>query len=306
MKKRLFLLGMLIALTCVSCRGVTSSEDKETPVCAHENFEPDSKRYEGGPACSDPVSVYMTCSDCGEEVKTEEVESKRKCSCGYDDKELVRKPTCTEEGLVTWNCSTCNTEYSYSMEKKPHYYLHFYGEEFPRCIECGQIDETETCKHEYEQMDELECSEYDPGKILYKCRHCDAEHTEYYDKYGKYELDTVLQELQKKAQQLGAQVVVDYEKLFSHYNTERNSVTVRYRKTTSETATSALLEQMDALFAPMKEGHSDLSEMYVCVQIGFDYGMTGPVFYVEILYIHKNLYIFELDDVFYQQHGFIF
>ena len=35
------------------------------------------------------------------------------------------------------------------------------------------------------QMDELEGSEYKPRKILYKCRHCDAEYTEYYDEYGK-------------------------------------------------------------------------------------------------------------------------
>ena len=118
--------------------------------------------------CTSP----QTCKACGVALAQ---------AIGHDYKSTVTKPTCTEQGYTTFECSRCHETYA---DGKVSATGHTPGEdatcESPRiCVDCGAVL-ADACGHDYDSSKALPtCTE--PGQTVFVCRNCGDSYTEVHE-----------------------------------------------------------------------------------------------------------------------------
>ena len=84
----------------------------------------------------------------------------------YDEGKIIKKPTCTKEGLIEYNCTSCDNIYFEEIEKLSHNYQN------GKCTICNNIDPSHT--HTYDEGKVIKkptCQE--KGFKEYNCTSCD-------------------------------------------------------------------------------------------------------------------------------------
>ncbi len=294
MKKLALLCCCLIAVLVFGC-GTPSEVPEEK--CAHGSYEKGSERYVKGKTCNDPLTKYAICNDCGEEVRVGKVESRWKCTSDSAKKpEVVKKATCTEEGISQWTCIECGAVRQFVVEKIEHQYLHFFEEDTPRCVGCGmnapQIPVDHVHEYECTWMDEYrnEIFNHYVGGRNYKCKECDASYSECFDEHGVFDAEAVLRKLQKEARDMGYVVVLDEGVFPFNGDGQRLYSAISFKDTSSFEYVSDLTELGKKLLQSALDYYSPASDVYMYIRVDSDFDWATTYFRVELYFIGRDYY----------------
>ena len=282
MKKLLFLCMILSILCFAGCETeVEVTETTEPTACQHNNLGGGGVRYEYGECCEDPMDVYVKCADCGEYVFSASIPSDKKCSSSDGKLQIVREPTCAEEGMGTWECKWCHTVYEVSIAMVEHEMMWFWGDDGYSCAYCGYAPDA--CSHEYEQIGERAYSKDFAGSTTSKCKHCGEATVKYFDQYGEFDLQKVADSLRALATRHGFQVVLGYAPT-PHGTMIREQESLVYRNTNSKEAAQRLQTMGEKLFDFIMQTHfppnNDPSEYYLWVDVTYSNGSIASGFQV--------------------------
>ena len=282
MKKLLFFCAILTVLCFSGCE--TDHEvtvTTEPTTCQHNNLGGDGVRYEYGECCEDPMDVYVKCADCGEYVFSASIPSDKKCYPTNGMMLVVREPSCVEEGMGTWECSYCHTEYEESIAKTEHEMMWFFGDDGYSCAYCSYAPDT--CAHEYEQIGEQGYGKDFAGSTTFKCKHCGETKVKYFDQYGEFDLQKVADALRDLATRHGFQVVLGYAPT-PHGTMIREQESLVYRNTNSKEAAQRLQTMGEKVFDFIMQTHfppnHDPSEYYLWVDVTYSDGSIASGFQV--------------------------
>ena len=133
------------------------------------------------------ISFYLiSCKhECEYELKYNSEFHYKKCSCGsvieeakheYSN-EIIKEPTCTEEGINKNKCKICNYEFNENIDKIDHNYELKYNDEmhYKKCS-CGSIIEEEN--HTYEWIIDINSTDLEDGYMHEQCINCNSKKNE--------------------------------------------------------------------------------------------------------------------------------
>ena len=292
MKKLALLCCCLIAVLVFGC-GTPSEEPDEK--CPHGSYEKGSERYVKGKTCNDPLTKYAICNDCGEEVRVGKVESRWKCTSDSAKKpEVVKKATCTEDGISQWTCIECGAVRQFVVEKIEHLYLHFFEEDTPRCVDCGLHLQEVAADHEHE-YEETGSHEYRHeifnhyvGVRYFGCKHCEDGYSECFDEYGVFEAEAALRKLQKEAQEMGFVVVLDEDKFPFYIDSQHLFRSISHNETSSMEFVADMVDIGKDALNEAASYYSPTSDCYMFIKVNCVYSGSATRFSVDVYFAFRN------------------
>ena len=133
------------------------------------------------------LSIFLiSCKhQCEYELKYDNEFHYKECSCGsiieeekheYSN-EIIKEPTCTEEGINKNKCKICNYEFNENIDKIDHNYELKYNDEmhYKKCS-CGSIIEEEN--HTYEWIIDINSTDLEDGYMHEQCINCNSKKNE--------------------------------------------------------------------------------------------------------------------------------
>lgn len=281
--KKLLILCLILVFCFAGCQqsgnsgadGSASSEPSGSvdSVCVHPEAEVGGYPkyvygYDYGGYCHDPVRVYLTCQACGEEVISGTYKSDIECYVGSGNETIIREASCAEAGKAEGNCAKCGKLKQWEIPALEHEYLWYYGDDTPSCKGCGIT--LAVCAHEYEQTNDVAYTDKQAGMRSYKCKLCGDAYSVYYDQYGDYDVQTVLDTVCQEAQKFGWTVILDYNlSVGDELDHQNSSYTYRDAKSTeaAKLLTDAGLELLDVLNQNFYAPDNDRSDYYLIVTV---------------------------------------
>ena len=118
---------LAVILTLTGCPGPVNT----VVPCTHEN-----KQTETTATCTEPGLEEIICADCGELIEEKEIDIDP-ANHDFGEWEITEKPTCTEKGSKTGECSRCGETETVEIDALGHdWILEKENDDTHKCTNC--------------------------------------------------------------------------------------------------------------------------------------------------------------------------